>query len=180
MKMLQDDELMSSVDGIIIKCLDLEHHPENAEKYAVALSCRVESTDTRMAVDRIQYYINGQEPPPLPEKIPKLFQIGKAAAILNDAIPDGLNEVSERMRKEWKARGLLKPEGEGIVVRASWVDEKVRPAVCYCPRLVSQEMINEVAGWMKPMDDGSGPSNQPMTTESLIKYVGSMRGLILF
>ncbi|KAI1797870.1 hypothetical protein LXA43DRAFT_271414 [Ganoderma leucocontextum] len=79
MKMLQDDELMSSVDGIIIKCLDLEHHPENAEKYAVALSCRVESTDTRMTVERIQYYINGRDPPPLPHKLPKLFQIGKAA-----------------------------------------------------------------------------------------------------
>ncbi|PIL31981.1 hypothetical protein GSI_06685 [Ganoderma sinense ZZ0214-1] len=169
MRMLQDDELMSSVDGIIIKCLDLEHHPENAEKYAVALSCRVESTDTKMAVERIQYYIKGQEPPPLPEKLPKLFQIGKVVLIPNDAVPDGLDELSEKLRKLWNGQGLLKPEGEGIVVRAFWVDEQIAPAVCFCPRPVSQEMIDEVAGWMKPKVDGSGPSNEPMTTEGLIK-----------
>ena len=133
MRMLQDDELMSSVDGIIIKCFDLEHHPENAEMYAAALSCRVESTDTKKAVKCIHYYINGQEPPPLLEKLPKLFQIGKAALIPNDTVPDGLDELSEKLRKVWKGQGLLKPEGEGIVVRAFWVDEQITTAVCFCP-----------------------------------------------
>ncbi|KAM5535448.1 hypothetical protein V8D89_010069 [Ganoderma adspersum] len=50
------------------------------------------------------------------------------------------------------------------------------PAVCFCPRPVSQEMIDEVAGWMKPMDDGSGPGSEPMTTEGLIKLF-DMRAL---
>lgn len=41
-------------------------------------------------------------------------------------------------------------------------------------------MIDEVAGWMKPMDDGSGPSSQPMTTEGLIKYVEFIGGFVSF
>ncbi len=86
-KMMTDDDLMCHIDGILIKALDLEHHPENAEKYAVALSCHVESTDTKLAASRLVYYMNGQEPPPLPDKIPKLFQISKHALLSGDSIP---------------------------------------------------------------------------------------------
>ncbi|RPD62957.1 hypothetical protein L226DRAFT_565131 [Lentinus tigrinus ALCF2SS1-7] len=108
-RIIANDDIMCHVDGILIKCLDLEHHPENAQKYPVALSCRVELTDAKGAAERISYYIRGEEPPPLPEKLSKLFQIGKAALIPNENVPPTLDETAERQRKTLQEAGLFRP-----------------------------------------------------------------------
>ncbi|TFK89979.1 hypothetical protein K466DRAFT_544256 [Polyporus arcularius HHB13444] len=162
-RIVGDDDIMCHVDGILIKCLDLEHHPENAEKYAVALSCRVELTDAKRAADRISYYIRGEEPPPLPEKLPKLFQIGKAALIPNESVPPSLDETVEGQRKILQEAGLFKPGCKEVMVRCMWVSEQSTWATCYCPRVVTPEMIKVAAGLTHPH------TKEPLTTEDLIK-----------
>ncbi|KAI0801283.1 hypothetical protein C8Q74DRAFT_1214922 [Fomes fomentarius] len=180
-KMMTDDDLMCHINGILIKALDLEHHPGNAEKYAVALSCHVESTDTNLAASRLVYYMNGKEPPPLPDKIPKLLQISKHALLSGDSIPPALNDVAERQRVLLREHGHLKPGVKEYLIRDMWVSPESEWATCYWPRLVNQEMINQVASWMVPKDHKEGFTDKPMSTERLIKSVckSSVQGLVL-
>ena len=169
-RIFADVDIMCHIDGILIKCLDLEHHPENAEKYAVALSCRVELTDTRRAADRISYFMRGEEPPPLPERLPKLFQIGKATLIPNESVPPSLDETVERQRKTLEEAGFFQHGCKQIMVRCMWVSEQSKWATCYYPRLVTPKMIQVAAGLTRP------DSDEPMTTEDLIEYTLSSPG----
>ncbi|KAI0361646.1 hypothetical protein OH77DRAFT_1417912 [Trametes cingulata] len=168
-KILADDDVMCRIDGILIKALDLEHHPERADTHAVMLSCRVESTDTKMATERLMHLMSGREPPPLPEKIPKLFQIGKVGLLPNDGVPETLNLTGQRVKDLLRADGHLKPGSGQMVVRAMWVSEECEWAACYFARLITPEMIQEASTWKKPVKDGEPPSDEPTTTADLIK-----------
>ena len=172
-KLMADEELMGYVDSILVKALDLEHHPENADKYAVVLSCHVESTDTRLAAERIRYFMNGMEPPPLPAKMPKLFQINKKYSLLaSDSVPAEFNEATERQRAILHRQGLLKPGSKEYLIRAMFVTPDSEWAVCYCHRVVNQPMIDEVAEMKKPedfVDDDESIAGGPIGTHDLIK-----------
>ncbi|KAI0757007.1 hypothetical protein C8Q80DRAFT_1131573 [Daedaleopsis nitida] len=164
-KMIGDDYIMSHIDGILIKALDLENHPENADRYAVGLTCRVESTDTKLASETIMHLLNGQEPPPLPDKVFKLFQIGKHVLLSNEYVPPTLNDVAARQREIWEQCGRLQPGSKELVIRALWVSEESKWSTCYFPRLITPEMIDMVAGW-KDRDD---LHDEMKSTEGLIK-----------
>ncbi len=62
-----------------------------------------------------------------------------------------------------------------------WVSPESEWATCYCPRLVNQEMIDQVASWMVPKDHGEGFTDEPMSTERLIKSVceSSVQSVVL-
>ncbi|KAI0651836.1 hypothetical protein C8Q79DRAFT_61021 [Trametes meyenii] len=168
-KIANDDEVMGRIDGIIIKALDLENHPERAETHAVVLSCRVESTDMEMAKERLQYLMSGREPPPLPEKIPKLFQIGKVAVIEGDAIPESLTFTAEGTKKLLRAQGYLEPGSGQSVVRAMWVSEFSQWTTFYFARPILPEMIQEAAVWKKPLKKNEPPTDKLASTEDLIE-----------
>ncbi|KAI0365232.1 hypothetical protein BV20DRAFT_1038998 [Pilatotrama ljubarskyi] len=146
-RILADDDVMCRIDGILIKALDLEHHPERADTHAV------ESTDTRMAT----------------EKIPKLFQIGKVGLLPNDSVPETLNITAERAKDLLRADGYLKPGSGQRVVRAMWVSEECQWATCYFARPITPEIIQEASTWKHPVEDGEPPSDEPATTDDLIK-----------
>ncbi|KAI0639382.1 hypothetical protein C8Q77DRAFT_1152367 [Trametes polyzona] len=70
-----------------------------------------------MAGNNIRDLIAGREPPPLPGKMPKLFQIGKVALLPNESIPETLNVTGERTQELMKGVGLFKPGSGHILVR---------------------------------------------------------------
>lgn len=164
-----DDDVMCHIDAMLIKVLDLEHHPERAESDAVLISCRVESTDMKMAKERLTHLLAGREPPPLPAKVPKLFQIGKVALLPNESVPDTLNVTAERTKDLLQEAGLFQPGSGHILVRGMWVSEECDWATCYFARCITPEMIKEVSSWRKTVEEGEPPSNEPQTLANLIK-----------
>ncbi|KAH8102644.1 hypothetical protein BXZ70DRAFT_929332 [Cristinia sonorae] len=62
-------------DCILITTLDLIHRPENAQTKGVALAAQVDCTDVKAAEVHPKALLSGQEPPKIPDIIPKLFQI---------------------------------------------------------------------------------------------------------
>ncbi len=160
---------MCHIDAMLIKVIDLEHHPEHAESNAVFISCRVESTDMKMAQERLTHLLAGREPPPLPDKVPKLFQIGKVALLPNSSVPDTLNVTAERTKELMQGVGLLQPGSGHILVRGMWVSEECDWATCYFARCITPEMIKEVSSWRKTVEEGEPPSDEPQTLATLIK-----------
>lgn len=164
-----DDEIMSRVDGMLIKALDLEHHPEHAETNAVIISCGVEYTDTSKAASHIMHLLSGREPPPVPDMVPHLFQINTIALLENELVPDTLNVTAERSKGLFREAGLLQPGSGQILVRAAWVSTKCPWATCYFARCITPEMIQEASAWKRPVEEDEPPCDEPMTTEDLIK-----------
>lgn len=164
-----DNDVMCHIDAMLIKVLDLEHHPERAESDAVLMSCRVESTDVEMAKERLTYLLAGREPPPLPAKVPKLFQIGQVTLLPNESVPDTLNVTAERTKEILQGSGLFQPGSGHILVRGMWVSEKIDWATCYFARCITPEMIKDVSSWRKKGKEGEPPSNEPHTLADLIR-----------
>lgn len=164
-----DEDVMCRIDGMLIKALDLEHHPENAESNAVIISCRVESVDMKMAKERLMHLLAGREPPPLPEKVPKLFQIGKVVLLPNKSVPDTLNVTAQRTKEMMQGVGLFQPGSGHILVRGAWVSEECDWATCYFARCITPEMIQEASRWKRSPEEGEPPSVEPMTLDYLIK-----------
>lgn len=164
-----DPDVMCLIDGILIYALDLIHHPENASNYAVAVAGRVESTDVSMAKDHVMALMLGQERPEMPDRIPKLFQIAKAAKIENKFVPEGLERSAAAQKKTYQEYGYLtgesaKPE---YLVRAMFVTEKDTPSAIYFARLINQAMLDEAASWKK-WANGTR-TDEPTTTEEVIR-----------
>ncbi|KAI0335290.1 hypothetical protein GY45DRAFT_1366864 [Cubamyces sp. BRFM 1775] len=168
-KITKDDEIMGEIDGILVKAMDLEHHPERADTHAVMLTCRVASVDTKLAMERLQYAMSGREPPPLPPKVPKLFIIVKAALLPNGSVPKTLDDIADKTKAIYRAQGLLKPGSGDSVIRVVWVAEGTTGAACYCARIVNQALIENVATWKKPDWEGDGYLDEPISTADMIK-----------
>lgn len=171
-KMMTDDDIMAQVDGILIKALDLENHPENADAYAAVINCRVELTDTKRAAEHFMHIIDGREPPPIPDRVPKLFQIVRVALLSNEQVPSGLNDVAQKVRGVWQGLGHLQPGSKQLLVRVMWVSEESPWATCYSPRLIMPAMIEELAKLKKGNGKGDH-TDEPMDTDRLIKRVDS-------
>ncbi|KAH9946638.1 hypothetical protein B0H21DRAFT_742474 [Amylocystis lapponica] len=163
-----DQDIMAQIDGLLISALDLYHHPENAKKYAVALSCQVENTDVHMARDHIMAMLAGRERPPMPDRIPKLFQIGKVARLENKDVPEPLDRIAVEMTGRVKEQGYLTGQSgcQEVLVRAMWVANDAISTIYFC-RLVTKDMVDEVEGWKKPDEDGEPTEESPL--EDLVK-----------
>ncbi|OBZ78834.1 hypothetical protein A0H81_01155 [Grifola frondosa] len=130
----------------------------------------------KLAKERMMALMAGREPPPLPEKVPKLFQIGKAVMISNASVPEGLDRIADAMTKQVQEVGYLKSGEKDLLVRAMWVAEEGSQATLYFCRLITGEMLEEIAGWKQPTEDGEGHLDEPVKTEELIQYVAAMVG----
>ncbi|KAH9835575.1 uncharacterized protein C8Q71DRAFT_86079 [Rhodofomes roseus] len=170
-RMAQDPDIMCLIDGILIYTLDLIHHPENAANYAVAIAAHVEYTDVFVARQRIMAMMAGREPPPLPKKIPKLFQISKTAMIENKSVPEGLDKNRDEQRRLLQERGYMLDDSEKpeYLVRAFLVPENHSLATFYFTRYINQDMLDEAAKWTKYEDSGMTETTDPADTEYLIK-----------
>ncbi|KAH9898416.1 hypothetical protein C8Q73DRAFT_788599 [Cubamyces lactineus] len=168
-KIIKDDEIMGEIDGILVKAMDLEYHPERADTHAVVLTCRVASVDTTMAMERLQYFMSVREPPPLPPKVPKLFIIVKAALLPNASVPKTLDDIAEQTKGIYREKGMLKPGSGESVIRVIWVAEGTAGAACYCARIIIPEVIEKVAAWKKPNWEGEGYLDEPISTADMIK-----------
>ncbi|KZT74646.1 hypothetical protein DAEQUDRAFT_806992 [Daedalea quercina L-15889] len=176
--MAQDPDIMCLIDGILIYTLDLIHHPENTANYAVAIVAHIEYTDVHAAQKHVMALISGRQPPPLPKKISKLFQISKTARIENKSIPEGLNKNMAEQKRMMQERGYMtgsseKPE---YLVRAFLVPENHTLSTFYFTRYINQDMLNEAATWKKYTDDGMTKTDEPADVEYLIKMF-DLRGL---
>ena len=172
-RMAQDPEIMCHIDGILIYTLDLFNHPENADKYAVAIAAHIEWTDVCAARDRMMAMVAGREPPPLPEKVPKLFQISKTAPIENSTVPEGLNKNREEQRRLMQERGFMTGTSEQpeYLVRAFLVPENKSLSTFYFTRYINQAMLDEAKTWTKWTDGGATKTDEPADVEYLIKSV---------
>ncbi|KAH9937669.1 uncharacterized protein B0H18DRAFT_971679 [Fomitopsis serialis] len=170
-RMAQDPDIMCLIDGILIYTLDLINHPENAAEYAVAIAAHIEYTDVFAARQRVMALIAGREPPPLPKKLPKLFQISKTAPIENKSVPEGLNKNREEQKRLLQEKGYMTGTSEkpGYLVRAFLVPENNSVSTFYFTRYINQEMLDEAATWKKYTDNGMTETDEPADTEYLIK-----------
>ena len=170
-RMAQDPEVMCHIDGILIYTLDLFNHPENADKYAVAIAAHIEWTDVFAARERFMAMAAGREPPPLPKKIPKLFQISKTAPIENRSVPEGLNKNREEQRRLLQERGIMTGTSEQpeYLVRAFLVPESKSLSTFYFTRYINQGMLDEAKTWTKWVDGGATKTDEPADVEYLIK-----------
>ncbi|KAI0732374.1 hypothetical protein C8Q72DRAFT_145848 [Fomitopsis betulina] len=151
--------------------LDLINHPENADKSAVAIAAHIEWTDMSAARERMMAMVSGREPPPLPKKIPKLFQISKTAPIENKSVLEGLDNNREEQRRSLKERGYMngtsaQPE---YLVRAFLVPENKSLSTFYFTRYINQAMLDEAKTWTKWTNDGATKTDEPVDVEYLIK-----------
>lgn len=171
--MAQDPEIMCHIDGILIHTLDLFNHPENADKYAVAIAAHIEWTDVSAARERMMAMAAGREPPPLPKKVPKLFQISKTAPIENKSVPEGLDKNREEQRRLLQERGYMNGASEQpeYLVRAFLVPENKSLSTFYFTRYINQAMLDETKTWTKYTDGGMTKTNEPADVEYLIESV---------